>query len=54
MSDGLMRLCIGLENVGLDVCYFLWLLSGDKDRAPYRGLFSLDEIDVAVYFGRDV
>ena len=53
LSDGLTRLRIGLENAGLDARYFPWPPPGDKDRAPYRGLFPLDETDAAVYFGRD-
>jgi hypothetical protein len=52
-EDGLARLKIGLQRVGLDASHFDWPPQSDPDRAPYRGLKALDAEDAAIFFGRD-
>lgn len=51
--SGLLRLKRGLERAGLDPKYFLWPPENDPNRAPYRGLKSLEAEDAGVLFGRD-
>jgi formylglycine-generating enzyme required for sulfatase activity len=52
-NDGLARLRIGLMQSGLDPKYFKWPPDNDPDRAPYRGLKSLDAEDAGILFGRE-
>ena len=49
---GLQRL-LGGCGVGDRGGDFPWPPPGDPDRAPYRGWAPLDEVDAAVFFGRD-
>jgi len=53
LTDGLLRLRLGLDNAGLDARYFPWPPPDDPQRPPYRGLVPLEEKDAAIYFGRD-
>lgn len=52
-SEGLDRLRIGLRRAGLDPRDFNWPPKDDPQRAPYRGLQTLEERDAAIFFGRD-
>jgi hypothetical protein len=52
-NDGLTRLRIGLMQTGLDPKYFKWPPDNDPDRAPYRGLKSLEAEDAGIFFGRE-
>jgi hypothetical protein len=49
-AEGYRRLWAGLETVGLDqAAMYDW----DDTRPPYPGLLAFDELDAAVYFGRN-
>lgn len=50
---GLDTLGRGLRKAGLDASTFLWPPEGDPDRSPYPGLRALEEVDAAVFFGRE-
>ena len=50
---GLQRLLHGLRVLGIGTEHFPWPPPGDPDRAPYRGWVPLEEVDAAVFFGRD-
>ena len=50
---GLQRLLNSLRKLGIGAEHFPWPPPGDDDRAPYRGWDPLDEVDAAVFFGRD-
>ena len=50
---GLDALARGLRKAGLDASTFVWPPDGQPDRSPYPGLRALDEVDAAVFFGRD-
>src|SRR6478672_3909901 len=50
---GLQQLLDGLHTVGIAAEHFRWPPPDDPDRAPYRGWAPLDEVDAAVFFGRD-
>ena len=52
-ADGLRRLRNGLAKAGLDPNFFAWPPTDDPQRAPYRGLRSLDAVDAGIFFGRD-
>src|SRR5262249_24655283 len=52
-SEGLARLRIGLMQSGLDPKFFKWPPDHDPDRAPYRGLKSLEAEDAGIFFGRE-
>jgi formylglycine-generating enzyme required for sulfatase activity len=52
-KEGLQRLKHGLEQAGLDPRYFAWPPAGEPNRAPYRGLRSLEAEDAGIFFGRD-
>ena len=52
-SDGLHRLLDALRALGIGAEHFPWPPPGDPDRAPYRGWAPLEEVDAAVFFGRD-
>ncbi|MFF0815604.1 TIR domain-containing protein [Rhodococcus sp. NPDC003318] len=53
LTEGLERLYDGLVRAGVGAGGFPWPPPGDPGRAPYRGWEPLDEVDAAVYFGRD-
>nr|WP_197023645.1 TIR domain-containing protein [Rhodococcus sp. UNC363MFTsu5.1] len=53
LTDGLERLRTGLRATGVGAEYFPWPPPGDSNRAPYRGWEPFEEVDAAVYFGRD-
>jgi WD40 repeat protein len=50
---GLQRLLDALRALGIGAEHFPWPPPGDADRAPYRGWAPLEEVDAAVFFGRD-
>jgi hypothetical protein len=50
---GLEALKRGLQKAGLDASTFVWPPQQDQQRSPYPGLRALDEMDAAVFFGRD-
>ena len=50
---GLEALARGLQKAGLDASTFVWPPAGDPDRSPYPGLRALEEVDAAVFFGRE-
>ena len=52
-TEGLRRLLDGLRALGIGAEHFPWPPPGDPDRAPYRGWAPLEEVDAAVFFGRD-
>ena len=52
-AEGLQRLLNSLRALGIGAEHSLWPPPGDPERAPYRGWAPLDEIDAAVFFGRD-
>ena len=52
-AEGFERLAIGLKRAGLDPRSFPWPPANDRQRAVYRGLGALEEVDAAIFFGRD-
>jgi hypothetical protein len=52
-TEGLQRLYRGLRRAGIGAEHFIWPPPNDPDRAPYRGWEPLEEMDAAVFFGRD-
>ena len=52
-SVGLQQLLDGLHTLGIGAEHFPWPPPDDPDRAPYRGWAPLEEVDAAVFFGRD-
>ena len=50
---GLQRLLEALRTLGIGAEHFPWPPPGDPDRVPYRGWAPLEEVDAAVFFGRD-
>ena len=50
---GLEALARGLQKAGLDASTFVWPPEGEPDRSPYPGLRALEEVDAAVFFGRE-
>jgi WD40 repeat protein len=52
-SEGLFRLRDGIRGAGISAQSFIWPPPGEPERAPYRGWQPLEEIDAAVFFGRD-
>jgi len=50
---GLQQLLDGLHTVGIAAEHFRWPPPDDPDRAPYRGWAPLEEVDAAVFFGRN-
>jgi class 3 adenylate cyclase len=48
-----VRLDRTVEEFGLDGKSFAWPPTGDPNRAPYRGLRSLEAEDAGIFFGRD-
>lgn len=53
LSEGLHRLRQGIVGAGIGAESFVWPPPNDPDRAPYRGWEALEEVDAAVFFGRD-
>jgi WD40 repeat protein len=51
-TEGLLRLKDEIVT-GIGPESFVWPPPGDPDRAPYRGWSPLEEVDAAVFFGRD-
>lgn len=52
-TAGLYRLRDGIRGAGIGAESFVWPPPGHPSRAPYRGWEPLEEIDAAVFFGRD-
>ena len=52
-AEGLQRLLNGLRALGIGAEYFAWPPPGDPHRTPYRGWTPLEEVDAAVFLGRD-
>jgi WD40 repeat protein len=52
-TDGLFRLRDAIRGTGISAHSFVWPPRGDPDRAPYRGWEPLEQVDAAVFFGRD-
>ncbi len=50
---GSQRLLEALRTLGIGAEHFPWPPPGDPDRAPYRGWAPLEDVDAAVFFGRD-
>ena len=50
---GLEALARGLKKAGLDASTFVWPPEGEPERSPYPGLRALEEVDAAVFFGRE-
>ena len=53
LSEGLYRLREGIIGAGIGAESFRWPPPNDPQRAPYRGWEPLEEVDAAVFFGRD-
>ncbi|MFI6956108.1 TIR domain-containing protein [Nocardia sp. NPDC050408] len=53
LTDGLLRLRDGLRAAGIGADTFAWPPPDEPDRTPYRGWQPLEQVDAAVYFGRD-
>jgi WD40 repeat protein len=52
-AEGLHRLRQGIRGAGIGAESFVWPPPADRERAPYRGWEPLEEVDAAVFFGRD-
>jgi hypothetical protein len=52
-TEGLLRLRDGIRGAGIGAESFVWPPPADPGRAPYRGWEPFDEVDAAVFFGRD-
>ena len=50
---GLADLARGIRKAGLAASTFLWPPEGQPDRPPYPGLRAMEEVDAAVFFGRE-
>lgn len=53
LTEGLYRLRDAIRGAGLSAQSFIWPPRSDPDRGPYRGWEPLDQVDAAVFFGRD-
>ena len=53
LTEGLRRLREGIVGAGIGAEWFEWPPPDDPLRAPYRGWEPLEEVDAAVFFGRD-
>ena len=53
LSEGLDRLWRGIGAAGIGTESFEWPPTNDPHRAPYRGWAPLEQVDAAVFFGRD-
>ena len=52
-TGGLYRLRDAIRGTGISAHSFVWPPPTDADRAPYRGWEPLEQVDAAVFFGRD-
>ena len=52
-TGGLYRLRDAIRGTGVSAHSFVWPPPEDVDRAPYRGWEPFEQIDAAVFFGRD-
>ena len=52
-SKGLQKLKEEIVKKGIGPDSFVWPPPDEPDRGPYRGWEPLEEVDAAVYFGRD-
>jgi WD40 repeat protein len=52
-TEGLYRLRDAIRGTGISAHSFAWPPPGDLDRAPYRGWEPFEQVDAAVFFGRD-
>ncbi|CAM3856293.1 TIR domain-containing protein [Smaragdicoccus niigatensis] len=52
-TDGLIRLRDAIRGAGIGAESFVWPPPRDEHRSPYRGWEPLEEVDAAVFFGRD-
>ncbi|MDT5009825.1 MAG: hypothetical protein QOH57_1442, partial [Mycobacterium sp.] len=52
-TDGLYRLRDAIRGAGISAHSFVWPPRDDRDRAPYRGWEPFEQVDAAVFFGRD-
>ena len=52
-THGLLRLKEAIGEAGIGPESFPWPPANDPDRAPYRGWQPLEQVDAAVFFGRD-
>ena len=53
LSAGLDRFWRGIDAAGIGAESFRWPPPNDPDRVPYRGWAPLEDVDAAVFFGRD-
>ncbi|MBV9089785.1 MAG: TIR domain-containing protein [Mycobacteriaceae bacterium] len=53
LTEGLHRLRDGIAAAGIGAESFRWPPATDPRRAPYRGWEPLQDVDAAVFFGRD-
>jgi WD40 repeat protein len=52
-TAGLYRLRDAIRGTGISAHSFVWPPPDDVDRAPYRGWEPFEQVDAAVFFGRD-
>ena len=52
-TSGLYRLRDAIRGTGISAHSFVWPPPEDVDRAPYRGWDPFEQVDAAVFFGRD-
>jgi WD40 repeat protein len=52
-TKGLYRLRDAIRGTGISAHSFVWPPPEDVDRAPYRGWEPFEQVDAAVFFGRD-
>jgi WD40 repeat protein len=52
-TRGLYRLRDAIRGTGISAHSFVWPPPDDADRAPYRGWEPFEQVDAAVFFGRD-
>ena len=52
-TGGLYRLLDAIRGTGVSAHSFGWPPPDDVDRAPYRGWEPFEQVDAAVFFGRD-
>ncbi|MHC9291254.1 TIR domain-containing protein [Mycobacterium sp. LTG2003] len=52
-TAGLYRLRDAIRGAGISAMSFVWPPPGDPGRAPYRGWEPFEQVDAAVFFGRD-
>ncbi|MGA5463845.1 eIF2A-related protein [Mycobacterium sp. NPDC050041] len=52
-TNGLYRLRDAIRGTGISANSFVWPPPDDVNRAPYRGWEPFEQVDAAVFFGRD-